>query len=216
MTETFSQAADPIVPFGYVYVLTNPAMPGIVKLGCTGQRDVTVRKDQLFTTGVPLPFSLEFACRVQNFKEVEIALHIAFQPHRVSPNREFFEITPQQAIAVLKLLHVEDVTAEIAVEPGTTPETDKAAAEAFTAKRPSMNFHEMGIPDGSLLIFSDGQTTATVAGPKKVMFNGEAISLTAATQQIKCLPYAVQPSPYWTFGGKGLKVIYDDTYSHAG
>jgi hypothetical protein len=209
-----TQDTDLTQPFGYVYVLTNPAMPGIVKLGCTGKQDVTVRKDQLFTTGVPLPFSLEFACRVQNFKEVELALHTAFQPHRVSPNREFFEITPQQAIAILKLLHVEDVTAEIAVETGTVPETDKAAAEAFTARRPVMNFHEMGIPNGSLLTFSDEATTATVVGPKKVLFNGEAISLTAATQQIKGLPYAVQPSPYWTFGGKVLKAIYDETYSY--
>ena len=214
--DTFAQTADPIVPFGYVYVLTNPAMPGMVKLGCTGQQDVTVRKDQLFTTGVPLPFSLEFACRVQNFKQVEIALHTAFQPDRVSPNREFFEITPQQAIAILKLLHVEDVTAEIAVETGSVPETDKAAAEAFTARRPAMNFYEMGIPDGSSLTFADGETTATVVAPKKVLFNGQAMSLTAATQQIKGLPYAVQPSPLWSFEGKVLKAIYDETYSYVG
>lgn len=214
MTDAFNQVPEPILPFGYVYVLTNPAMPGMVKLGCTGQQDVTVRKDQLFTTGVPLPFSLEFACRVQNFKEVEVALHTAFQPHRVSPNREFFEITPQQAIAILKLLHVEDVTAEIAVETGSVPETDKAAAQAFAARRPVMNFHEMGIPDGSVLTFADGETTAIVAGPKKVIFNGETASLTAVTQQLRGLPYAVQPSPYWNFGGKVLKAIYDDTYSY--
>ena len=72
------------------------------------------------------------------------------------------------------------------------------------------------IPDGSLLTYVDEETTATVFGPKKVLFNGQTMSLTAATQQIKGLPYSVQPSPFWSFGGKVLKTIYDETYSYAG
>ena len=40
---------------GTVYVLTNPAMPGMVKIGKT-TRDVTHRLKDLYSTGVPLPF----------------------------------------------------------------------------------------------------------------------------------------------------------------
>jgi T5orf172 domain len=47
-----------------VYVLTNPAMPGLVKIGKTYADDVGVRLGQLYTTGVPLPFDLAFACKV--------------------------------------------------------------------------------------------------------------------------------------------------------
>ena len=73
-----------------VYVLTNPAMPGLVKIGRTGTEEAAVRLTQLYTTGVPFPFKLEFAARVPNAEEVEGALHRAFGPHRVNPRRDFF------------------------------------------------------------------------------------------------------------------------------
>lgn len=46
-----------------VYVLTNPAMPGLVKIGMTGGSVADERVAQLYTSGVPFPFKLEFACR---------------------------------------------------------------------------------------------------------------------------------------------------------
>jgi hypothetical protein len=39
-----------------VYVLTNPAMPGLVKIGKTTQVEVEERMKQLYGTGVPVPF----------------------------------------------------------------------------------------------------------------------------------------------------------------
>ena len=36
-----------------VYVLTNPAMPGIVKIGTTTRENPQVRMNELYTTGVP-------------------------------------------------------------------------------------------------------------------------------------------------------------------
>ena len=42
---------------GTVYVLTNPAMPDLVKIGKT-TRDVSLRLSDLYTTGVPLPFEV--------------------------------------------------------------------------------------------------------------------------------------------------------------
>ena len=41
-----------------VYVLTNPAMPGLVKIGRTAGEDAGARIAQLYTTGVPVPFTL--------------------------------------------------------------------------------------------------------------------------------------------------------------
>lgn len=72
-----------------VYVLTNPAMSGLVKIGKTTQQDVKERMKQLYGTGVPVPFDCAFACQVKDATEVEKALHFAFGNHRINPNREF-------------------------------------------------------------------------------------------------------------------------------
>lgn len=196
-----------------VYVLTNPAMPGLVKIGRTNQEDANVRIGQLYTTGVPFPFKLEFACKVSNSEEVEKALHIAFAPYRKNPKREFFSIEPDQAIAILKLLHVEDATKEIEQQPSTIDPQSKAAGEQATAKRPRLNFDEMGILQGSELKSVHGDFVAIVTGPNKVSFNGEETSITAATRIILDIEYSVAPGPHWTFDGKLLRDIYNETYS---
>ena len=49
-----------------VYVLTNPAMPGLVKIGKTTQLEVEERMKQLYGTGVPVPFDCSFACQVKD------------------------------------------------------------------------------------------------------------------------------------------------------
>lgn len=66
--------------YSIVYVLANPAMPGLVKIGRTSSDDTALRLSQLYTTGVPVPFELKFACRVQNPEEVELALHTGAVP----------------------------------------------------------------------------------------------------------------------------------------
>lgn len=42
-----------------VYVLTNPAMPSLVKIGCTENEDANTRIAALYSTGVPVPFTIE-------------------------------------------------------------------------------------------------------------------------------------------------------------
>jgi hypothetical protein len=196
-----------------VYVLTNPAMPGLVKIGCTTSDDASTRLAQLYTTGVPFPFKLEFAAKVTNYEEVERALHRAFAPSRVNPKREFFSIEPDQAIAILKLLHTQDVTMEVQQSPSPIENQEVSAANEYAARRPNLNFEEMGIPLGSTLAFRDGTSTVTVTAAKKVRLEDEEISLTAATRTLLGLDYSVAPGPYWTFNGRSLREIYDETYS---
>ena len=62
---------------GIVYVLTNPAMPGMVKIGKTARESVEARLNELYSTGVPLPFECVYAARVVNETEVEQAFHQA-------------------------------------------------------------------------------------------------------------------------------------------
>jgi hypothetical protein len=199
-----------------VYVLTNPAMPSLVKIGRTSGQDANVRIGQLYTTGVPVPFKLEYACKVPNPVEVEQAMHIAFGPHRVNPKREFFRIEPEQAIAILRLLHTEDATEEVEAQPGALDEQSIAAGEQLTKRRPNLNFVEMGIPIGSELKSTHNDTTVTVSGPRKIWLGEEEMSLTAATQQVLQLAYSVAPGPHWTYQGKLIRDMYEETYGDIG
>lgn len=88
-------------------------MPGLVKIGKTTQEEVELRMKQLYTTGVPVPFQCEFACRVPDAAVVERALHHAFGKTRINDTREFFRIEPERVISILKLLHVEEVTEQV-------------------------------------------------------------------------------------------------------
>lgn len=195
-----------------VYVLSNPAMPNLVKIGRTYDADTNSRIAQLYTTGVPVPFKLEFACKVLNAAEVEQALHIAFAPNRINPRREFFRIEPEQAIAILRLLHTQDATDEVKAQPTGLDEESLVAADQLRKRRPNLNFEEMGIPIGSQLKSTHNDAVVTVVGPRKVRFGDEVTSLTAATRQLLQLDYSVQPGPHWTYNGKTIHDIYEDTY----
>lgn len=201
-------------PVQIVYVLTNPAMPGLVKIGKTTQLEVEERMKQLYSTGVPVPFDCAFACKVKDATDVEKALHLAFGMTRINPNREFFKLEPERVIAVLQLLKVDDITRQFekTIE-SDIPAADKQSAQALKrSMRPPMNFHELEIPNGSVLISKDGAQQCTVVEQKKVEFKGIVSSLTAATRKMLGLvdDYPLQPSPHWTFNGKTVKEIYEN------
>jgi hypothetical protein len=199
---------------GIVYILTNPSIPNMIKIGMTTHEDVKMRMAQIYTTGVPLPFECVYAAKVANHDKVEKALHIAFGPDRVNPKREFFEIEPSQAIAIIKLMEIEDVTPKVAQEKEQVDEIDREAGEAYAKKkRPNLNFSEMGIPVGSELVSVANGEVITVAGDRAVNFRGEETSLTNATRIILGNGYHVAPGPYWTYNGKKIRDIYNETYN---
>jgi len=199
---------------GIVYILTNPAIPNMIKIGMTSQEDVKIRMAQLYNSGVPLPFECVYAARVSNFEKVEKALHIAFGPDRVNPRREFFTIEPAQAIAIIKLMEIEDVTPQVVNEKEEVDEVDREAGVEYSRKmRPRFNFLDMNIPVGSELVCVANGETVTVASERTVNFRGGETSLTNATRIILENGYNLAPIPYWTFNGRKLKAIYDETYT---
>lgn len=186
-----------------VYALANPAMP-----------DISLRMGQLYSTGVPVPFECVYAVQVDNCIKVEAAFHIAFGPYRINPNHEFFKIEPEQVISMLKLLGPNDATDTIRQELDENVSQAERDSGEKLKKRPNMDFHQMGIANDQPLYFVDDPSiTVTVSGPRKVIHNGNSVSLTAATRAILNLDYSVQPSPKWKYNGKLLKDIYEEVYS---
>lgn len=211
-----------IQEYGIVYVLSNPAMPNIVKIGMTTREDINLRMQELYNTSVPVPFVCEYACKVFtcDCAIIEKALHIAFSPYRLNPSREFFEIEPEQAIAILKLLdRSEDITTEVATEAeNSLSAIDKEATRKINSRRPVLNFSEMNIPINSKLEFAmeDIVAEVTVCSDRRVLYEGEERSLTSVTQELLGLNRSVRPTRYWLYNGRNVGDIYTETYGERG
>lgn len=59
---------------GYVYVMSNAAMPGLYKIGCTS-RHPSERASDLYTTGVPAPFVVEYCINIDDYENIEKLIH---------------------------------------------------------------------------------------------------------------------------------------------
>ena len=127
-----------------VYVLTNPAMPGIVKIGMTERDDVQRRMSELYSTGVPLPFECVIARQLDDVDaaRVENALHTAFDPSRINPSREFFEIEPEQVEALLQVMPGRDVTPGVSQQVAGLDAEDVEAASAYKRHQARTNEDE--------------------------------------------------------------------------
>ena len=120
-----------------VYVLTNPAMPGIVKIGMTDRPDVQRRMGDLYTTGVPLPFDCVIAREIEDREAVEIerALHTAFGPNRINPSREFFQVEPEQIEVLLRVMPGRDVTSQDTDQSAELQPDDREASSEFKRRQ---------------------------------------------------------------------------------
>ncbi|MCX6914659.1 MAG: GIY-YIG nuclease family protein, partial [Verrucomicrobia bacterium] len=86
----------------FIYVLENPSMPGLVKIGRT-ERSVSERLTELSShTGVPTGFSVVKEYAVSNSVEAERIVHERLSVYRVAVNREFFKIEPEDATDIIE------------------------------------------------------------------------------------------------------------------
>ena len=203
--------------YGIVYLLTNPVMPGLVKIGMTTREDMDARMRELYSTGVPVPFECQFACRVKKSDcvKIEKALHTAFDPQRVNKNREFFRINVEQARAILELFHHTDVTEDVTEEiQNDLTDDDKAASSNARTHRPALNFYEMGMQKGDILVWKDDPSIkVTIMSDRKISYNGEEMSISVLTAQLKGYKVKyIQPTPHWFYKERLLSDIYDETY----
>ncbi|WP_412030555.1 GIY-YIG nuclease family protein [Deinococcus yunweiensis] len=90
---------------GMVYILMNPSMPGLVKIGHSS-RNATSRVAELSApTGVPTPFEVVIERAFDDSAAAEAQLHVTLHAHRVSDSREFFRCDISTAVEALLNLH---------------------------------------------------------------------------------------------------------------
>ena len=166
-----------------VYILTNESMPDTIKVGITDNLDRRVR--ELDNTSTPLPFECYYAVEVENASVIEKKIHEGLDDKRIRQNREFFNVTPEQAKAILEIAEVmggKNVTpTEDIVE---TPQ-DKQALDTARKKRSKFNFGMVNIEPGTILEFVKDKTiTCEVIDDSKIKFRGEVTSLSASANTV--------------------------------
>jgi hypothetical protein len=191
-----------------VYILTNEAMPGYIKIGRTGT-SVEQRMRELDKTSTPLPFQCYYAARVEDDQKLERTRHAAFGDHRVRSSREFFGLDPYKARVVIELLALEDVTPR-----GDTFEDaeSEAAVQKATKSSGRYSFSENAIPMGSILEYvSDRSVTCQVHDENNVNFNGEICSpsraAVLANNDRGGRATALSGTAFWLFEGETLSSI---------
>ena len=203
-----------------IYVLKNEAFPELIKIGKTKRQDIQERMSELYSTGVPFPFECLWAGEVDDCTEIEYLLHNAFLGCRVNPKREFFKIEPERVIPLLKKLSFKEITPQLneAINKDVTISEKDAVGtykKEYRKRRPNLNFSEMNIPLNAELVFiNNNQIKAIVVSNQKVQYNDQTNSVSGLTKELLQVSYYVGPCKYWTYNGKNLDDIYDETYPY--
>ena len=188
-----------------VYVLTNDAMPGYVKIGITD--NLTQRMSSLYSTSVPLPFKCYYAAEVEDAEKVEEALFRGFGDFRANTKREFLQISPNRIQSIIELVAQKDVTPKNEYFVPSEDLTDtEVEADELMAKSTRYSFSSLGISTGTKLIFTkDSNIFCTVVNDKEVDLDGTNLTLSkAALISLHKVGYrwkTARGSEYWLYNG---------------
>lgn len=190
---------------GIVYILTNAAMPGYIKIGLVESdthQALQNRMRSLDSTGVPRPFDCLYAAVVADYAMVERSLHEVFADRRVRSNREFFEGVPlASAVAALRMVAIE----EIALGERPPEIEDGKVVEERPPMRPPFKFSFARIPVGSQIHwYNDPAITCEVVSDGRVSYNGRETSLSAAAHEILGSKWAPAGPMYWMYEDETL------------
>lgn len=188
-----------------IYILTNEAMPGYVKIGKTNTNLEQRVRELSASTSIPLPFTVFYACTVKDARFVEHQLHDAFDDNRVNPRREFFRVVPERVVAALKLAEIENITP---LKDIVESKEDQDALNDARKIRSRFNFEMVKIPIGAELYFSrDENIKAKVIGThgaNTIEVGGKKTSLSLSAQKILGYKYGVAGTDYWMYDGETL------------
>jgi len=122
---------------GHIYVLINPSIDGLVKIGKTTREPKWRAKELSQATGVATPFYVAFSIEVADCHSAEEYVYAVLEHNGFnrSPNREFFEMPLQKAIEVLTL-----VQKELREQTEATPQTSQVIPSASEEVRDGDTF----------------------------------------------------------------------------
>ena len=109
---------------GWVYVVTNISLEGLVKIGYT-LKDPSLRAKELRSSGIPNNYNVIYEVLTTNPREVEQEVHSILKEYR--ENKEWFRCSVSKSINTIQSLVMENIiyeqTYDITVETKTHPDT---------------------------------------------------------------------------------------------
>lgn len=190
---------------GYIYIMTNPCLKDMVKIGYA--TDVEARRKQLSTTALPYEYEVYATYETSgNLEDKKLHKMIDnLNPDlRISKNREFFVLSPEDAYELLESIATISGTKEKLKRKSVAP------AKVQKTKRPPVNFAKCNIPVGAKLVFvEDSSVVAVVVDERKVQYNDEITSLSAISDKIK--GYSTSGPSFFTYNGKLVTDIARET-----
>jgi len=115
-----STERNQIMSKGFIYALSNPAFPELLKIGFSS-KDPSDRAGKLYTTGVPTPYALAYYCFIDDAQTIERRIHAMISAYRHNNEREFFRIDLAALKKIIKSLHTPDFEFVGADLVGNTP-----------------------------------------------------------------------------------------------
>ena len=88
----------------WVYILSNPTQPNLYKIGYTKNTPDERAKQISNATGVALPYKVEWAFHCYDGFGLEQEVHHKLEANRLNNNREFFQISLEEAKATVEML----------------------------------------------------------------------------------------------------------------
>ena len=199
--------------YGYVYILTNPSFKeDWVKIG-KSSRSVDVRSKELDNTAVPLPFEIYATLKTSKYNEVEKLVHKTIDrltDLRIRQNREFFNVSPEVALSILKDIANTIDDAEIFETQRSGEESNGDDNHAHVERRGRFKFSLVNIPIGSELTFNPTGITVKVASDDTIEFQDRIYKLspfvgTFMPEDKRNTSGAYQGAKFFSYKGKILE-----------
>ena len=190
----------------FVYILTNPTIPDLVKIGRTKNLEERMRSLSSHS-GVPVPFQCFYCCEVNDGNEVEKRLHFGLGDHRINPKREFFRINPERVKVLLEGWSIRDVTPSSDI---VDSQEEQESLNRETSRRPVFTFQMVDIPIGSELTFLKDETkVCIVSDVREIEYENVKYSLNQITLELLTNEFgknwkSVRGPDYWIFENETL------------
>ena len=159
-----------------IFILTNPEIPNLVKIGVTSNLTKYVR---MLSThpGVPAPFEIYFS-RVSSIDIIEENIQQDFANYCIDPERTFFRIDAEKAIKIISYIFDSKKKSKYKTNP-------EQMRKHSGKRRLHFMFSLADVPVGAVLSFKkDKEIKATVVDDKRIRFNGKITTLSDAAKWI--------------------------------